>query len=65
MGCCPDSVSKMITGADRDTHEWFIEAPNDDEAFVESGIDISGDSGAAIVDEVTNAFIGHLWGGNT
>lgn len=67
IGMCPDLVSAKITGATEDTMEWFVEEsyPFDNEAaFTESSIGVSGDSGAAIIDEEHNAFVGQLWGRN-
>ncbi|TVY83626.1 hypothetical protein LSUE1_G001715 [Lachnellula suecica] len=67
IGLCPDLVSKKITGSVHDTMEWFVEEayPYDDEArFTDSGIGVSGDSGAAIVDQASNALIGQVWGRN-
>lgn len=67
IGMCPDLVSKKITKAEENTMEWFIEEayPYDDqERFIESGIGVPGDSGAAVVDEQTGALVGQLWGRN-
>lgn len=67
VGMCPDLVSKRITGASEDTMEWYVEEPhphNNAQHFTESGIGVSGDSGAAIIDEENDAFIGQLWGRN-
>jgi len=46
--------------------EWFVEEPyphQNAQHFTASGIGVSGDSGAAIIDE-SDAFVGQLWGRN-
>jgi len=69
IGLCPAFVTggKNGNGTGRDTCEWFIEEPppdDDDERWIKGGIGISGDSGAGVVDDETNALYGHIWGRN-
>jgi hypothetical protein len=67
LGLSPELVSTKITGARTETMEWFVEEPylyDNEEGWIESGIGISGDSGAAILDRETNHLYGHLWGRN-
>ncbi|EON98450.1 putative zinc finger protein 585a protein [Phaeoacremonium minimum UCRPA7] len=54
-------------GSGRATREWFIEEPepyDNEEGWIRGGIGVEGDSGAAIVDAVTNGLVGTLWGRN-
>ena len=54
-------------GTGRATREWFIEEPepyDNEEGWIRGGIGVEGDSGAAIVDAVTNGLVGTLWGRN-
>jgi hypothetical protein len=47
--------------------EWFVEEPSpydNEQRWIESGIGVSGDSGAAILDSETHGLYGHLWGRN-
>jgi hypothetical protein len=46
--------------------QWFVERPFhcSEEDWTESGIGVSGDSGAGIVDDDTNVLYGQLWGRN-
>lgn len=67
IGLCPDLVSTKVTGARTETREWFVEEPfpyDDERGWVESGIGVSGDSGAAILDQESHSLYGHLWGRN-
>jgi hypothetical protein len=67
IGLCPDLVSTKVTGALTETMEWFVEEPypyDDQMGWVESGIGVNGDSGAAILDQETHGLYGHLWGRN-
>lgn len=69
IGFCPAFVSggKNGNGTGRDTCEWFIEPPSpidDENRWIKEGIGISGDSGAVVVDDATNALYGHIWGRN-
>ena len=67
LGLSPELVSTKVTGARTKTMEWFVEEPypyDNEEGWIESGIGISGDSGAAILDRETNHLYGHLWGRN-
>ena len=56
-------VNKQITSASENIMEQCIEKPylyDDEKRFTESDISVSGDSGAAIIDEDTNAFVRQL-----
>jgi len=49
------------------TREWYIEEPypyDNEDGWTKSGIGISGDSGAGVVDDDTNVLYGQLWGRN-
>jgi hypothetical protein len=63
----PAYVSAESSGSGRDTREWFVEAPDDEDDednWIKGGIGVEGDSGAGIVDCETDVFYGHLWGRN-
>jgi hypothetical protein len=63
----PEVVSPKINGTGIITREWFVEEPypyDDETRWTESGIGVSGDSGAAIIDSEKEAICGQLWGRN-
>jgi hypothetical protein len=63
----PMAVSGKMNGTGKMTREWYIEEPypyDNESGWIESGIGISGDSGAGIVDKDTNVLYGQLWGRN-
>ncbi|PKS04948.1 hypothetical protein jhhlp_008314 [Lomentospora prolificans] len=49
------------------TREWFVEAldlEGEDDEWIQGGVGVKGDSGAAIVDAKTSVLYGQLWGRN-
>jgi len=67
VGLSPEAVSPKINGTGKITREWFVEEPypyDDETGWTESGIGVSGDSGAPIIDSEKEAICGQLWGRN-
>ncbi|KAK8101014.1 hypothetical protein PG999_011388 [Apiospora kogelbergensis] len=54
-------------GTGKGTREWFIEEPDsqdNEDDWIQGGIGVPGDSGAAVIDCETNMLVGQLWGRN-
>jgi hypothetical protein len=64
----PELIDGKMNGTGKTTREWCVVEPHpydDEDGWTRSGIGVSGDSGAAIVDNETNALVGQLWGRNS